>query len=316
MPLEPRVAAIVKLINLVGPERPSVAVTDRRDGNAALARFGAALVIDTEPAPASRSTEFVPVLGGAIPVRIYRPAGIGPFPLYVFFHGGGWCEGTLNEREARCRAVSAGANCVVASVGYRLAPENRYPAAPEDCYAAVAYLAEAAVRLGVDRRKVAVGGESAGGNLAAVVCLMARDRGGPSICHQWLDVPATDLTMSQEGFRHVPDGYLLDQAIIEDYLAHYLPEAAAAQDAYCSPLFAESHAGLPPAFIMTAEFDKLRGDGEAYAEALRGAGVPAEHLRLAGHVHSSFAFTRVIPSAQAYQERAIGALRAAFDRAG
>ena len=141
---------------------------------------------------------------------------------------------------------------------------------------------------------------------------MARDRRGPVLCHQWLDVPATDATLAQSGHREVPDGYLLDAAVIDEFLAAYLPEPARATEATCSPLLASSHRGLPPAWIMTAELDKLRGDGEAYAGALQAAGVEATHVRLAGHVHPSFAFTRLLPSARAYERDAIAALRRAF----
>lgn len=310
--LEPRVGLVVKLLGRADADPTRTPVTERREAGAALSRFGALAVMHREPEPASTTTEYVPVDGGAIPVRVFRPHGAGPFPLYLFIHGGGWCEGTIREREPRCRAVSAGAGCVVASVGYRLAPENQYPTAPEDCYAALTWLLSQADRLGVDPGRVAVGGESAGGNLAAVVCLMARDRRGPRLCHQWLDVPATDLTCAQEGHAAVPDGYLLDAAAIDDYLRHYLPDPARVREPYCSPLFADSHAGLPPAWIMTAEYDKLRGDGAAYAAALDRAGVPVRHVRLAGHVHPSFAFTRLVPSARDYQRRAIEALADAF----
>jgi acetyl esterase len=255
----------------------------------------------------------VPVAGGRIRVRLYRPHGAGPFPLYVFLHGGGFCMGTLDEREQRCRAVSAGARCVVASVDYRLAPENQYPTPPEDCYAALEWLVEHAGRLDVDPARVAIGGESAGANLAAVACLMSRDRNGPRLVHQWLDVPTTDATCSQSGFREVPDGYLLDRAAIDDYLEHYLAHPAQASEPWCSPLLADDHRGLPPAWIMTAEYDKLRGDGAAYASALAAAGVPVTHVRLDGHIHPSFAFTRLLPSARAYQDQAIAALRSAFE---
>ncbi|MEJ5255806.1 MAG: alpha/beta hydrolase, partial [Acidimicrobiales bacterium] len=311
VPLDPRLWALVRLARL-RPDDLSVPMAERRERAARLSRLGAGLLIATEPRPAAIGHVSVPVAGGRIRVRLYRPHGTGPFPLYVFIHGGGFCQGTLDERDQRCRAVSAGARCVVASVDYRLAPENQYPTAPEDCYAALEWLVRHADRLEVDPRRVAIGGESAGANLAAVVCLMGRDRGGPPLVHQWLDVPTTDATCSQSGFRDVPDGYLLDRAVIDDFFAHYLPSPERALEPYCSPLLAADLSGLPPAWIMTAELDKLRGDGEAYAAALRAAGVAVTHVRLAGHIHPSFAFTRLLPSARAYQVRAIAALAAAF----
>ncbi len=290
----------------------------RRARGARLSHSGAALVIRGEPEPASTSHVLVPVDGGRILVRLYVPHGIGSFPLLVFLHGGGWCTGTLDERDQRCRAISAGARCVVASVDYRLAPENQYPTAPEDCYCALEWLVANAsevdrnVDFTIDPDRVAIGGESAGANLAAVVCLMARDRQGPQICHQWLDVPATDMTLSQSGYREVPDGYLLDRAVIDDYIDHYVSDPAQVTEPYCSPLLADDLSGLPPAWIMTAELDKLRGDGEAYAAALVAAGGRAQHVRLEANIHASFALTRLLPSSRRYQADAIAALEAAF----
>jgi acetyl esterase len=245
-------------------------------------------------------------------VRLYVPHVAGPAPLYVFLHGGGWCIGGLDERDPRCRAISAGANCVVASVDYRLAPENAYPTPPEDCYAALTWLAAHADELGIDPTRIAIGGESAGANLAAVVCLMARDRSGPAIRHQWLDVPPVDLTMSQPSVRSVPDGHLLDMDIILEFRQAYLDDLDHMTEPYASPLLADDLSGLPPAWIMSCEYDKLRDDGTAYASALKEAGVPVESQILAGHVHPSFAFTRLIPSAKAYEREAIAALAQAL----
>ena len=294
-----------------GDDLPMV---DRRAQAATVARRLGFLVMPKGTDPARQHDISVPVEGGSIRVRIYRPEGSGPFPLYVFLHGGGWCVGTVDERDPRCRAISAGAGCVVASVDYRMAPENRYPTPGEDCYAALEWLVDHAGDLEVDPARVAIGGESAGGNLAAVVCLMAKDRSGPSICHQWLDVPATDLTMAQPSIESVPDGHLLDRASMDRYLEHYLPDPDAARERYASPLLVDDLSGLPPAWIMSAEFDKLRDDGANYADALADAGVPVEYRRLDGHVHPSFAFTRLLPSAKAYEKDAIAALAAAFRR--
>lgn len=315
MPIDSRLRPILAIARATEVRDPSAPMSVRRAAAAERARRLGWLVMAKGPEPARIEHHAVPVEGGAITVRVYVPHGGGPHPLYVFLHGGGWCIGTLDERDPRCRAVSAGARCVVASVDYRLAPENRFPTAAEDCYAALCWLADNAPRLGADRDRVAIGGESAGANLAAVCCLMARDRGGPRLRHQWLDVPATDVTLSQEGHRNVPDGYLLDDAAIREFVAEYLGPGGDPRDPLVSPLFAASHAGLPPAWIGSAEYDRLRGDGAAYADALRAAGVPVEHRRLQGHVHASFAFTRLLPSAAAYEGAAIAALSAAF-RAG
>lgn len=312
MALEPRLRPLVALGRRVERDRPAMTMPERRERAALQARLGGWAVMRAGPRPAAVEDVMVPVDGGRIRVRLYRPPTPGPHPLYVFLHGGGWCVGTLDERDPRCRVVSAEADCVVASVDYRMAPECQFPVAPEDCYAAVCHLAGDASSLRVDPGRVAVGGESAGANLAAVVCLMARDRSGPPLCHQWLDVPATDATLSQSGHREVPDGYLLDAAAIDAFLADYLADPGQATDPYCSPLLADSHAGLPPAWVMTAEYDRLRGDGEAYVTALRSAGVDATHVRLDGHIHPSFAFTRLLASSRAYERDAIAALRGAF----
>lgn len=314
MTVEARLRPLLLLARLADRDDLARPMAERREQGARLSRAGGWLVMRPGPPGVAVEHHQVPVAGGRIRVRVYRPPGPGPRPLYVFLHGGGWCAGTLDERDPRCRTVAAGAGCVVASVDYRLAPENQYPTAPEDCYAALTWLVDRAADLGIDPDRVAIGGESAGGNLAAVVCLLARDREGPRICHQWLDVPATDATLAQSGHREVPDGYLLDAAVIDDYLAHYLADPAQATEPRCSPLLADDLSGLPPAWITTAEYDRLRGDGEAYARALRAAGGQAEHRRLAGHIHPSFAFTRLLESARDNEREAIAALVAAFAR--
>lgn len=315
MPLEPRLRPILAIAKATEVHDPSVPMSVRRAQSAARSRQLGWVVMPKGPQPARTFHVQVPVEGGAITVRVYVPEGGGSHPLYVFLHGGGWCVGCLDERDPRCRAISAGARCVVASVDYRMAPENRFPVPVEDCYAALCWLVDHAAEIGVDPGRVAIGGESAGGNLAAVCCLLARDRGGPVVCHQWLDVPGTDATLSQEGHHNVRDGYLLDAAVIDEFTDEYLGPDGDRRDPLVSPLLAESHEGLPPAWIMSAEYDRLRGDASAYAEALSAAGVTVEHRRLAGHVHPSFAFTRLLPSSAAYERDAIAALAAAF-RAG
>ncbi len=287
---------------------------ERRAGAAATSRRFGRLVMPSGPAMADESDRLVPVRGGRINVRTYRPRVGGTLPLYVFLHGGGFCQGTVDERNSRCRSIAAGAGCVVASVDYRLAPENAWPVPPEDAYDALAWLVEQAFELRIDPERVAIGGESAGANLATVAALMSRDRSGPRLCHQWLDVPATDFTLAQPSHTQVPDGHLLDHDAIVDFRDHYLTDPAQAQDPYASPLLADDLSGLPPAWIMTAEYDHLRDEGAAYATRLAAAGVPAVHRRLAGHVHPSFAFTRLVPSAKAYEDEAIAALGEAFRR--
>ncbi len=311
MTLEPRVQWIVRIANALDRSPDGGTMVQRRIDSAAEARRLGWLVLAPGPAVPQQDL-LVPVDGGRITVRLYRPDTPGPHPLHVFLHGGGWCVGTLDERDPRCRSIAAGADCVVASVDYRMAPEHHFPTAPEDAYAALCWLVEQADRLGLDASRVSVSGESAGANLAAVVCLMARDRSGPELRYQWLDVPATDLTLSQPSFREVPDGYLLDADRIVEYRDHYLADTSQATDPYASPLLAPDLSGLPEAWIMSAQFDKLRDDGTSYARHLADAGVTVHHQILPGHVHATFAFTRLLPSARAYEATAIAALRAAL----
>lgn len=200
---------------------------------------------------------------------------------------------------------------MVAAVDYRLAPENHYPTAPEDCYAALCWLVEHAGHLGIEPGAVSVGGESAGANLATVVCLMTRDRGGPALVFQLLEVPTTDLTLSQPSVSELATGYGLTRQGMEAYAANYLEDPAQATEPYASPLFAPDLQGLPAAWVLTCEFDPLRSEGEAYAQRLADAGVPTEHRALAGHTHGSFGWTRVTASARQYQRDAAAALRAA-----
>lgn len=311
MELEPRVARIVKTINALDRRDPSMSMAARRFDGALTSRRLGRVAMPPGPEPASQSEQLIDVDGGRILVRVYRPAGPGPFPMHLFIHGGGWCVGTLDERDPRCRAISHGARCVVVSVDYRMAPENTYPTAPEDCYRALEWMAHHAEELGGDPARISVSGESAGANLAAVLCLMTRDRSGPAISYQWLDVPAVDLTMSQPSVRSTPSGYLLDHDDMVRYRDHYLTTVEQQTEPYASPLHADDLSGLPPAWILTCGADPLRDDGTAYAAALREAGVTVTERHLAGHVHPSFAFTRLFPSAAEYEREAIAALAAA-----
>jgi acetyl esterase len=312
MALEPRVRRLLPLARRLRSDDRPVPMAIRRERAARQARLAGWTMMLPGPKGVEVDHTSVSVDGGHIPVRLYRPDAAGPLPLYVFLHGGGWCQGGLDERDPRCRTIASRATCVVASVDYRMAPENQFPTAPEDCFAAVTELVSRGPEMGMDPDRVAIGGESAGANLAAAVCLMARDRDGPRLCHQWLDVPATDVTLAQEGHHNVPDGYLLDAAQIDEYLDHYLPDPSMATDPRCSPLLADDLSGLPPAWIMSAGYDRLRGDAVAFAEALGAAGVPVRHTRLAGHIHTTFAFTRLLASARAYEAEAITALADAF----
>ena len=260
----------------------------------------------------------IPGPGGPLPVRVYRPSAAGGLPVLVWFHGGGWVLGDLDMSDLTLRKIANRAQCAVVSVDYRLAPEHRFPAAVEDAFAATRWVVEHAEALGVDARRVAVGGDSAGGNLAAVVALLARERGGPRLAHQALIYPVTDCNFTTDSYRENAEGYFLTTLSMRWFWGHYLGDApghaAAGDDWRASPLRATSLAGLPSAHVLTAEFDPLRDEGEAYASRLREAGVPVTHTRYDGLVHGFFYLTEAIADGERAVTEVAAELRAAFDR--
>jgi acetyl esterase len=261
---------------------------------------------------ASRADHRVPVAGGEIGVRVYTPAGAGPHPALVFFHGGGWVIGDLDTHDGVCRSLTNAGRCAVASVDYRLAPEHRYPVAAEDSYAAFRWVLAHAGALGIDPRRLAVGGDSAGGNLATVVALMARDRGTPLPIFQVLVYPATDFGLDTPSYRENATGYVLTREGMRWFYGHYLAGPEQGREAYAAPLRAESLAGLPPALVQTAEYDPLRDEGEAYAARLRDAGVPVTLTRYPGMFHGFLRMTNILDKARAARDEIGGALRKAF----
>jgi acetyl esterase len=258
---------------------------------------------------ASVETRRIPGAAGEIAVRIYQPFGAGVKPALVYFHGGGWVIGTLDSYDATCRELAQGAGCVVVSVDYRLAPEHRYPAAPDDCYAALKWVAANAAKLGADAKRVAVGGDSAGGNLSAVVSQMARDKGGPAIRFQLLIYPVTDADFTRRSYVDNAEGYLLTTASMHWFWDHYVPNKPQRAEPYASPLRAADLSGLPPAWLCTAEFDPLRDEGEAYAKRLQQAGVSTTLTRFDGLIHGFVSMGLVAPKAQAAVDEAVAALR-------
>ena len=267
-------------------------------------------------APVARSQDrTVPGPGGDIPVRIHWPAGTGPFPALVFFHGGGWVIGDLDTHDATCRSLTNQAGCVTVSVDYRLAPEHKFPAAVDDSYAATRWVAEHAAELGVDPRRIAVGGASAGGNLATVGALIARERGGPPLAFQLLIYPVTDAALDTPSSRAVTsDEYPLTRADMEWFWGHYLRGAADRRNPWASPALAKSLAGLPPALVITAEIDPLCDEGERYATLLTKAGVPAARTRYSGVTHGFVGMEAALDKGRAAVAESAQALRAAFAR--
>ena len=307
MPVEPRLRPLLALDARLPKPAPGTPMAVRRAASERTNRLlGPALMRGSRGVDV-RDVE-VPVDGGRIVVRLYR-ASPGRLPLHVYLHGGGWCVGSLADVDPRCRTTAARAGCMVASVDYRLAPENQFPTGLEDAYAALVWLVSRADELGIDPARVSVGGESAGANLATVCCLLARDRDGPEIALQVLVVPSTDATMSQPSVTEMGSGYLLTRRSMDDFTAAYLPPGASRTDPLVSPLHAPDLSGLPPAVIHTAEYDPLRDEGEAYARRLAAAGVAVRLRRLTGHVHHSFAFNRLLASARDAESERVAALR-------
>ena len=257
----------------------------------------------------------LPGPGGQIPVRIYTPAGAAPMGALVYFHGGGWVIGDIETHDVLCRSLANGAGCVTISVDYRLAPESKFPAAAEDSYAATKWVADNATGLGIDAKRIAVGGDSAGGNLAAVVAQMARDRGGPQIKFQLLIYPATDWAHESASQREfTEDGYILSRADMVWFYGHYMNSDADRTNPYLSPACAKSLAGLPAAYVMTCEVDPLRDEGEAYADALRKAGVVVKSKRFAGVCHGFVMMAGVIDAARSAIAECCAELRGAIGR--
>jgi acetyl esterase len=260
----------------------------------------------------------VPGPGGPIPIRVYWPSDRGNLPLLVYFHGGGWVFGNIESVDRTCRALAISAQSVVVNVEYRLAPEHKFPAAAEDAYAVTAHVAHNPQEFACDPSRIAVGGDSAGGNLAAVTCLMARDRGGPALVFQLLVYPLTDYHDARPSLLEFADGHLLTRAAIHYFWDHYVSSPGEGRDSYASPLNAASLEGLPPAMVITAECDPLRDQGEAYARRLEQSGVPVELRRYEGAIHVFFQMSGELDTgrqALADAGRSLGAAFAVEQRA-
>ena len=254
----------------------------------------------------------IPGPGPDVPVRIYTPDGRGPFPVLVWFHGGGWVVGDLDTADGTARRLTAQTGCVVVSVDYRLAPEARFPAAAEDCYAVTQWVATNAAGIDADPGRIAVGGDSSGGNLAAVVSLMARDRGVSPPVFQLLVYPVIARDFDTGSYRQNGEGYGITRDSMKWYWDLYLTEDADASNPYAVPLLANDLSGLPPALVITAEFDPLCDEGEAYAQRLQEAGVAVTYSRYDGMIHGFFGMPAFIDRGRIAVGEASAALKAAF----
>lgn len=265
------------------------------------------VLADAEPTgmPAVKAVENRTVsLGGYdIPLRIYTPEGEGPHSLMVFFHGGGWVICSLDTHDSTCRALANACASVVVSVDYRMAPEDKYPAAVEDCFEATLWAQHNASSLNADAGQLVIAGDSAGGNLVAAVGLMARDKNkagepAPDIKYQVPMYPVTHHNFNTDSYRDNAEGYYLTTNMMRWFWGHYLPNDAAGQESYASPLVADL-AGLPPSLVITAEYDPLRDEGEAFAAALRSAGSEAELIRYDGQIHGFIGMADLIDDGRA-----------------
>jgi len=254
--------------------------------------------------------------GAAIPLRLYRGAGTTPgdtLPALVYFHGGGWVIGDLDTHDSLCRHLANAAQCIVVAVDYRLAPEHKFPAAVEDCFDATSWIAHEAAALGIDRERLAVGGDSAGGNLAAVVSLIARDRRAPRLRCQALLYPAVECGMTHASHDRFAEGYLLTRPTMKWFYDHYLRGLADVDDWRASPLRAADLSGGAPALVLTAGNDVLCDEGQAYARRLREAGIEVQLRHFPDQIHGFLTMGKIIEAAQPALDDIAAALQAAWD---
>ena len=307
MPLHPEFAALFAQLDAAAEgQPPDPSVEDQRLGLDAM----------LPPAPeipvGSVEDRSVPVTDGEIGVRIYRPIGPGPHPLVMYFHGGGWVLGNVDSHDAQTRDLCNGANCVVVSVDYRLAPEYRFPTAAEDCYAATCWAVDNAASLDADADRVAVVGDSAGGNLAAVVALMARDRDGPRLHQQVLIYPVVDTDFDNASYLANAEAPVLTRETMLWFWEQYCPDQERRNNPYAAPMRAADLSGLPPALVLTGEYDPLRDEGKAYAAQLETAGVTVESVCYDGLPHFFIALSRLAPAGRVGMDKVCATLRDAF----
>ncbi len=315
MPVDPQVHAFLEAQAQAAIENQVPPITEQtvemaRAGYLAVAEMlGQGPDVDTEDSA-------VPGPAGDIPVRIYRPKGAGPgLPILVYYHGGGWVIGDLDTHDYAARELCVGAGCIVVAVDYRLAPEAQFPAAVDDSWAALEWVAGNAESLGGDPGRIAVGGDSAGGSLAAVMSLLARDAGGPKLAFQLLIYPAVDMDFSRPSIEDNADGYVLTKDHMIWFRGHYLRSDADRADFRASPLLASDHSDLPPALVITAEFDPLRDEGRDYAETLQAAAVPTTLSNYEGQVHVFFQLSPILDGGRRAVNEACAWLREAFGEA-
>jgi acetyl esterase len=309
--LDPQIKAL--LDQMAADPQPKLWEMPLDDARASYAALNA--LVDAQNVPIGKvENRTVPGPAGEVPVRVYTPvaAEAATLPALVFFHGGGFVIGNLDSHDALCRQLANESGCKTVSVDYRLAPEAPFPAAVEDCFAAVQWVEKNASDLGVDPNCIALAGDSAGGNLAAVISLMARDKGGPPICFQLLIYPVTRPEADTESMRALAEGYLLEKDTMDWFMAQYKPEKA---DWRASPLDAEKLENLPPALVITAGYDPLRDEGKLYADRLKAAGNQVDCVNYDGQIHGFFNMAGMIEESKKAIAAAAHKLRDAVEAA-
>jgi acetyl esterase len=309
MPLAPAARTMIDQLRAAGV--PPLWELPLEQARSAGALMGA---MDEPPVVASVEDRVIPGPAGDLPVRIYTPDGddSGLRPLITYFHGGGFVFCSIDTHDGTCRRLANATGAVVVSVEYRLAPESRFPAATDDCYAATVWTHGYASELGADPRHLVVAGDSAGGNLAAVVAQMARDRGAPPIALQVLVYPVIDAACDSGSYTDNAEGYFLEKPDMQWFWAQYLGDDGDGTNPLASPCRATDLSELPPAVVITAEYDPLRDEGETYAAALEGGGVPVTMRRYDGMIHGFVSMPMLLPEADEAMEQIGGAVRAAF----
>ena len=307
MPVDPQIQALLD-------KGTGVPATHTLPVDVARAQYEARIALMAPPAGiAGVREQTIDGPSDQLRIRIYTPHGAGPFPLLVFFHGSGFVLCSLDTHDGMCRNLCAGAGCVVASVDYRLAPEHKFPAGLEDCLHATRWVALHAGQLGGDPSRIVVGGDSAGGNMAAVTAIRVRDEGGPALCGQLLLYPVTDYhTPGTPSYEENAEGYGLTRDTMKWFWAHYLRDPPEGTNPHASPLLAPDLSSLPPALVITAEYDPLRDEGEIYANKLRTAGVPTALSRYDGVNHGFMFWVGIVDKADAAMNEACEWLRDLF----
>ena len=309
MPVDPQIQVLLNLRAALPPLH-TLSVEEARAHMAARAIPGLRI-----PEVASVVNRDMQGPGGSLPLRIYTPEGTGPFPLVVFFHGSGFVVCSLDTHDPMCRNLCAGAGCVVVSVDYRLAPEHKFPAAPDDSLAATRWAVDNAGALNADPSRVVVAGDSAGGNLAAVTALRIRDEGGPKLAGQLLIYPVTDYyDPGTPSMTENAEGYGLTRKGMEWFWNHYLADPSQAAHPHASPIKATDLSRLPPAYVISAEYDPLRDEAEYYADALTRAGVETKMRRWDGMNHGFFFFPGIVDKASAALDDSCEWLKGIFSR--